>query len=208
MLVLIVSPILSLRTGEPDGPPCKVGVAVTDVSTGLYAHGAIMAALLSRQQTGEGTWIDCNLFDSQVCLYALFGMRSLTLSSKLAGLANIASNYLIAGQEAGRHGTAHPSIVPYQVFPCQDGFIMIGAGNDKQACHSSVLVLTSLISHFQFAILADRILERPDLALNPRFSTNSARVAHIADVVDIISQKLQQHSRDHWLAKFKGLGYV
>jgi succinate--hydroxymethylglutarate CoA-transferase len=53
-------------TGEPDGPPCKVGVAVTDVSTGLYAHGAIMAALLSRQRTGKGVWIDCNLFDTQV----------------------------------------------------------------------------------------------------------------------------------------------
>jgi succinate---hydroxymethylglutarate CoA-transferase len=53
-------------TGEPDRPPSKVGVAVTDISTGLYAHGAIMAALLSRQRTGEGVWIDCNLFDSQV----------------------------------------------------------------------------------------------------------------------------------------------
>ncbi|KAJ2986372.1 hypothetical protein NUW54_g9793 [Trametes sanguinea] len=102
-------------TGEPDGPPCKVGVAVTDIATGLYAHGAIMAALLSRQRTGQGVWIDCNLFESQ-----------------LAGLANIASNYLIAGQEGSRHGTSHPSIVPYQVFPCKDGFIMIGAGNDKQ----------------------------------------------------------------------------
>ena len=53
-------------TGEPDGPPCKVGVAATDVATGLYTHGAIMAALISRQQTGKGVWIDCNLFESQV----------------------------------------------------------------------------------------------------------------------------------------------
>ncbi|KAL4250559.1 CoA-transferase III family protein [Abortiporus biennis] len=116
-------------TGEPDGPPCKVGVAVTDVATGLYAHGAIMAGLISRQQTGKGVWIDCNLFDSQ-----------------LAGLANIASNYLVGGKEASRHGTAHPSIVPYQVFPCKDGFIMIGAGNDKQ-----------------FQKFASKILERPEL---------------------------------------------
>ena len=56
----------------------------------------------------------------------------LTSWEKIAGLANIASNYLIAGKEAHRHGTAHPSIVPYQVFPCKDGYIMIGAGNDKQ----------------------------------------------------------------------------
>lgn len=53
-------------TGESDGPPCKVGVAATDIATGLYAHGAILAALLSRHKTGKGTWIDCNLFDSQV----------------------------------------------------------------------------------------------------------------------------------------------
>ena len=52
--------------GEPDGSPCKVGVAATDIATGLYAHGAIMAALISRQQTGRGLWIDCNLFETQV----------------------------------------------------------------------------------------------------------------------------------------------
>jgi succinate--hydroxymethylglutarate CoA-transferase len=53
-------------TGEPDRPPAKVGVAATDIATGLYAHGAIMAALISRQQTGKGVWIDCNLFETQV----------------------------------------------------------------------------------------------------------------------------------------------
>jgi crotonobetainyl-CoA:carnitine CoA-transferase CaiB-like acyl-CoA transferase len=57
---------LPLRTGEPDRSPVKVGVAATDIATGLYAHGAIMAALLSRQQTGKGVWIDCNLFETQV----------------------------------------------------------------------------------------------------------------------------------------------
>lgn len=57
-----------ISTGEPDGPPCKVGVAATDIATGLYAHGAIMAGLLSRATTGKGVWIDCNLFESQVRL--------------------------------------------------------------------------------------------------------------------------------------------
>ena len=57
---------VSYSTGESDGPPCKVGVASTDIATGLYAHGAIMAGLLSRQRTGQGLWIDCSLFDSQV----------------------------------------------------------------------------------------------------------------------------------------------
>ncbi|KAJ7366608.1 CAIB BAIF family enzyme [Mycena albidolilacea] len=159
-------------TGEPDRPPSKVGVAATDIATGLYAHGAIMAALLSRQQTGEGVWIDCNLFETQI-----------------AGLANIASNYLIAGTEAARHGTAHPSVVPYQVFPCRNGFIMIGAGNNKQ-----------------FAILCDKVLGDPVLALDPRFVTNEARVTNRAELVRIIEDALMQQDREHWLARLTGLG--
>lgn len=57
-----------ISTGESGRPPCKVGVAATDIATGLYAHGAIMAALISREKTGQGVWIDCNLFESQVRL--------------------------------------------------------------------------------------------------------------------------------------------
>ncbi|EJD50918.1 CAIB/BAIF family enzyme [Auricularia subglabra TFB-10046 SS5] len=159
-------------TGEPDGPPCKVGVAATDVATGLYAHGAVLAALFARQKTGKGCYIDCNLFESQI-----------------AGLANIASNYLIAGAEAGRHGTSHPSIVPYQVFPCKDGFIMIGAGNNKQ-----------------FATFAEHIMGDASLGLDPRFSTNAARVANRATLVKMIEDRMREHGRDYWLDKFRGLG--
>lgn len=131
-----------------------------------------MAALISRQKTGKGVWIDCNLFESQ-----------------LAGLANIASNYLVAGQEAGRHGTSHPSIVPYQVFPCKDGFIMIGAGNEKQ-----------------FSLLATKILKRPELAKDPKFSTNAARVANRKELLQIITDTLKQRERDFWLQEFTGVG--
>ncbi|RXW24513.1 hypothetical protein EST38_g1369 [Candolleomyces aberdarensis] len=159
-------------TGEPGGSPCKVGVAATDIATGLYAHGAIMAALISRQQTGRGVWIDCNLFETQI-----------------AGLANIASNYLIAGQEASRHGTAHPSIVPYQVFPCKDGFVMIGAGNNKQ-----------------FKSFAEKVLEKPELVNDPKFSTNDARVANRTELVDIINEALMEHDREYWLERLTGLG--
>ncbi|KAH9180467.1 CAIB/BAIF family enzyme [Lactarius sanguifluus] len=162
-------------TGEPDRPPSKVGVAVTDISTGLYTHGAIMAALISRQKTGKGVWIDCNLFESQ--------------AHQIAGLANIASNYLIAGKEARRHGTAHPSIVPYQVFPCKDGHILIGAGNDKQ-----------------FKLFADKVLSQPELANDTRFSTNGARVANRELLVKIITDTLMQNSLSHWLKLFDGLG--
>jgi succinate--hydroxymethylglutarate CoA-transferase len=131
-----------------------------------------MAALLSRQQTGKGVWIDCNLFESQI-----------------AGLANIASNYLIAGKEAGRHGTAHPSVVPYQVFPCRNGYLMIGAGNDKQ-----------------FKILAEKVLGDVSLASNPKFRTNDARVENRAELVGIITDVLMKHDREHWLECFTGLG--
>lgn len=114
----------------------KVGVAVTDIACGLYAHGAIMAALISRQQTGQGAFIDCNLFDSQVFHYCANNPNTTDslCDNKVAGLANIASNYLVAGMEASRLGTAHPSIVPYQVFKCKDSYLMIGAANNRQVC--------------------------------------------------------------------------
>ncbi|GAA5867134.1 hypothetical protein JCM1840_001494 [Sporobolomyces johnsonii] len=159
-------------TGEPDGPPVKVGVAITDLTTGLYVKSAILAALLSRAQTNEGVHIDANLFDSQI-----------------VSLANIASNYLIAGQEAKRQGTAHPSIVPYQVFETQDGFIMIGAGNDSQFRKFST------------------ILSRPDWLTDDRYATNSARVAHRSTLVPLITSTLSEHPTSYWLDKFKGQGF-
>jgi succinate--hydroxymethylglutarate CoA-transferase len=102
---------------------------------------------------------------------------------------NIASNYLIAGQEGSRHGTAHPSIVPYQAFPCKDGFIMIGAGNNKQ-----------------FKVLAEKILKVPELAEDPKFSNNDARVANRIELIQIISDSLMKHDRDFWLHQLHGLG--
>lgn len=104
-------------TGEPDGGPVKVGVAVTDLTTGLYASNAIMAALLYRNHTGQGQYIDVSLSDCQVTT-----------------LANIASSCLISGKpDEGRQGTAHPSICPYQGFPTLGGGqIMIAGANDTQ----------------------------------------------------------------------------
>ncbi|TPX59025.1 hypothetical protein SpCBS45565_g07855 [Spizellomyces sp. 'palustris'] len=102
-------------TGEPDGPPVKVGVAITDMTTGLYTHGAVLAALLARARTGLGQKLDISLLECQV-----------------ASLANIAHSYLIGGQEAKRWGTQHAAIVPYQAFPTKDSFIVVGAGNDGQ----------------------------------------------------------------------------
>ncbi|KAF2019599.1 caib/baif family protein-like protein [Aaosphaeria arxii CBS 175.79] len=102
-------------TGSRDGPPVKVGVAVTDLTTGLYTSNAVMAALLSRMKSGKGQHIDVALSDCQV-----------------ATLANIASSALISGQkDSGRWGTSHPSIVPYKAFKTSDGDILLGGGNDR-----------------------------------------------------------------------------
>ncbi|KAJ5172185.1 hypothetical protein N7492_004778 [Penicillium capsulatum] len=102
-------------TGARDGAPVKVGVAVTDLTTGLYTSNAIMAALLARARTGKGQHIDACLSDCQV-----------------ATLSNLASSALISGQkDSGRWGTAHPSIVPYRSYKTLDGDILFGGGNDK-----------------------------------------------------------------------------
>ncbi|KAJ8025291.1 Succinate--hydroxymethylglutarate CoA-transferase [Holothuria leucospilota] len=102
-------------TGPEGGEPCRVGVAMTDLATGLYAKGAILAALYQREKTGIGQRIDCDLLSTQVAI-----------------LSHIAGNYLMAGLKATRLGTAHSSIVPYQAFKTKDGqFLIIGAGNDK-----------------------------------------------------------------------------
>lgn len=104
-------------TGERDGPPVKVGVAVTDLTTGLYTANAVMAALLQRggDPDKKGQWLDVALSDCQT-----------------ATLANIASSVLVSGKpDTGRWGTAHPSIVPYKGFETKDGDIMLGGGNDR-----------------------------------------------------------------------------
>ncbi|RDL42142.1 Uncharacterized protein BP5553_02121 [Venustampulla echinocandica] len=102
-------------TGARDGPPVKVGVAVTDLTTGLYLSNSIMAAIIARSRTGRGQHIDAALSDCQV-----------------ATLANIASSCLISGEkDQGRWGTAHPSIVPYRSYKTFDGDILFGGGNDR-----------------------------------------------------------------------------
>ena len=102
-------------TGEADAQPMKIGVALADVLTGLYASNAIQAALIHQLKTGEGQYIDMALLDVQV-----------------ATLANQAMNYLASGSSPQRLGNAHPNIVPYQAFATADGFIILAVGNDTQ----------------------------------------------------------------------------
>ncbi|MEY4242150.1 MAG: hypothetical protein RJA14_1846 [Pseudomonadota bacterium] len=106
-------------TGQPDGAlgaePMKVGVAVVDLFTGLYASNAIMAALLHARATGQGQHIDIALFDVQAAM-----------------LANQATNWFVSGKVPARMGNAHPNLAPYQPFPCTDGMVVIAVGNDGQ----------------------------------------------------------------------------
>lgn len=102
-------------TGDKGGEPQKVGVAVTDLMTGVYATTAILAALVERQHSGRGRHIDAALFDVQVAM-----------------LANQASNQLIGNVTPSRMGNSHPNIVPYQVFPTLDGHMVLAVGNDGQ----------------------------------------------------------------------------
>lgn len=102
-------------TGEPEGQPMKVGIAIADIMCGMYASTAILAAIRHRDATGTGQHIDLALLDTQV-----------------AWLANVGLNYLTSGKEPKRFGNQHPNIVPYQVFVAKDGYFILAVGNDSQ----------------------------------------------------------------------------
>jgi crotonobetainyl-CoA:carnitine CoA-transferase CaiB-like acyl-CoA transferase len=138
-------------TGEPDGRPGagpqKVGVALADVLTGLYAAVAVLAALAHRERTGAGQYIDLALLDVQI-----------------ACLANQAMNYLVSGVAPERLGTAHPSIVPYQTFATSDGHLVLAVGNDDQFARFCELTgRADLASDARFSTNAARVRNREAL---------------------------------------------
>ncbi|KAM7124194.1 succinyl-CoA:glutarate CoA-transferase [Ciconia maguari] len=143
-------------TGHEDGEPVRPGVAMTDLATGLYTYGAIMAGLLQRYKTGKGLHIDCNL-----------------LSSQVACLTHVAANYLNGKVEAKRWGTAHGSIVPYQAFKTKDGYIVVGAGNDQQfVTVCKILNLPEVSKDSRYKTNTLRVQNRKELIdiLSTRFS--------------------------------------
>ena len=149
-LVQAMGGLMSI-TGEPDevpgGGPQKVGVAVVDILTGLYATNAILAALLHRAKSDQGQHIDIALLDVQV-----------------ATLANQAGNYLLSGNVPQRMGSAHPSIVPYQPFACADGHVMLAIGNDSQfAALCRAAGQSAIASDVRFATNAMRVRHRAEL---------------------------------------------
>jgi crotonobetainyl-CoA:carnitine CoA-transferase CaiB-like acyl-CoA transferase len=154
-------------TGAPDaegGSPQKVGVAIADIMAGMYAATAILAALNARQVTGAGEYIDVPLYASQV-----------------AWLANQGMNYLIGGKVPQRLGTAHPNLVPYQVFPTRDGHLMLAVGNDRQFSDCC------------------KVLGVEELASDQRFRCNADRVAHRDSLVELLAAALRQADTGHWL---------
>ena len=161
-------------TGERDdlgGGPQKVGVAVADLFTGMYATVAILASVRHAERTGQGQHVDMALLDTQVAM-----------------LANLGANYLVSGKVPGRAGNAHQNIVPYQVFevaPAADGskdHIILAVGNDGQ-----------------FAKFCD-VAGRPDLARDARFVRNQDRVRHRGVLVPMLEEVLRGRGKADWLS--------
>ncbi len=144
-------------TGEPDGEPVKVGVGIADIMCGMYASNAILAALRHRDATGEGQHIDIALVDTQI-----------------AWLANEGVNYLSSGQAPERRGNQHPNIVPYQVFECADGHVIVAAGNDGQFARFAALI------------------GMPELAKDDRFTLNTSRLENREVLIALLSKRLKQ----------------
>jgi len=143
LLVQAMGGLMSI-TGDADGGPMKVGVAVADIFTGLYATVAILAALNERRTSGQGQHIDLALLDVQI-----------------ATLANQGMNFLVSGKAPQRHGNAHPNIVPYQAFATLDGHVVVAVGNDAQfARFVAILGTPELSKDPRFQSNADRVRNR------------------------------------------------
>ncbi len=158
-------------TGEPDGQPQKVGVAVTDIFTGVYAAVAILAAVHQRESTGAGQHIDMALLDVATAI-----------------TANQAMNYLTTGKAPQRLGNAHPNLVPYQVFECSDGWIIIATGNDGQYRRLCT------------------ILDLPELAELPDFLTNADRIGNRDRLSQLLGEETAKHSKAELLAACEAKG--
>ncbi|MDJ0630657.1 MAG: CaiB/BaiF CoA-transferase family protein [Rhodobacter sp.] len=158
-------------TGDPDGQPQKVGVAVTDVFTGLYSVTAILAAVHERERTGRGQHIDMALMDVATAI-----------------TANQAMNYLSTGTPPQRLGNAHPNLVPYQVFDCADGWIIIATGNDAQ--YRRLCGLLGL----------------PELQEDPAFRTNADRIANRVELTQRLTEATRGFSKADLLAACEAEG--
>jgi crotonobetainyl-CoA:carnitine CoA-transferase CaiB-like acyl-CoA transferase len=158
-------------TGEPERQPMRLGVAFADVFTGVYSAVGVLAALQERERTGRGSYVDMSLFDT------------------MAGvLANQAQSYLVSGQAPNRMGNAHPTVVPYQVFPTSDGHMIIAVGNDGQ--------------YAKFC----NILGVPEMAHDPLYKTNGDRVVNRGTLIPRLMELTAQRTRADLLEKCEAAG--
>lgn len=163
-------------TGERDdlgGGPQKVGVAVADLFTGMYATVAILAALRHAERTGEGQQVDMALLDTQVAM-----------------LANLGSNYLVSGKVPARAGNAHQNIVPYQVFE-----VMPPEGSPSGTRDHLILAVGNDGQFAKFCAVAGC----PELALNPLYALNADRVRHRAELIPLLESLMKTRTKADWL---------
>lgn len=170
MVVQAMGGIMSI-TGHPGGPPTRVGTSVGDITAGLFTVAGILSALHHRTKTGEGLFVDVAMLDGQIAI-----------------LENAVARYAVTGVAPGPLGARHPSITPFATYACQDGYIVIAAGNDTL-----------------FAMLC-RVLGLPDLLTEPRFSSNAARTEHADDLARLIEARLATAPAAHWLARLESAG--
>ena len=155
-------------TGEADGAPMKVGVAVADLAAGLYASNAILAGLLHARATGQGQHIDIALFDVQAAM-----------------LANQATNFFVSGEVPRRLGNAHPNLVPYQPFPTADGDVVIAVGNDGQfRALCAALGDPGLADDARFVNNAARVERRAELVARLKVLTVSRSSAELIGLLE------------------------
>ncbi|MCL6596759.1 MAG: CoA transferase [Firmicutes bacterium] len=152
-------------TGEPDRPGQKVGVAITDVLSGLYLATAVIAALFERNRTGRGRYLEVSL-----------------LECAIAGLANLSASAAMVHTRPTRVGNVHPTISPYETFPTLDQDIVLAVGNNRQ-----------------FVRLCKDVLQRPDLAEDPRFATNADRVRSRALLHAYLAEEFRRRSAAYWV---------
>ncbi len=158
-------------TGESDGPPLRLGIAIADIVSGMFAAQGVAMALLARARSGRGQLVDIGMLDATVAL-----------------LTYQAANYFVTGRAPERLGNRHPTIVPYETFEAADGEFVLAVGNDdlwRRFC---------------------KVAELSDLAGDPRFVTNRARVEHYDELRPILVDRLRARSRAEWIAALNADG--
>lgn len=156
--------ITGVADGEPGAAPMKSGIAISDLLTGMYVTSAILAALEHRHVSGEGQYIDMSLLD---CIVAINSYQAI--------------NYFLSGKLPKRMGNAHPNMVPYQVFGCNEGDIIIAVGNDAQ-----------------YAAFC-KAIDRPALATEPRFLTGPLRSLNRDELIPLIAEAMLARTMEEWV---------